>query len=65
MRIALAMLCVAAVLFWLRFLVALLNEVRHPPLKAARMRRRGMLITMSSKVQKEKREPPTDRRIAL
>jgi hypothetical protein len=65
MRIALAILCFAAVLFWLRFLVALLNEVRHVPRGAARLRQRGLLIRMSSKAQKERGEPPTDRRIAL
>ncbi len=65
MRIALAMLCLAGVLFWLRFLAALLSEVRHLPRHAARLRRRGTLITMGSKVQKQKGEPPTDRRMAL
>jgi hypothetical protein len=65
MRIVLAILCLAAVFFWLRFLVALLSEVRHLPRGAARWRRRGTLITMGSKVQKQKGEPPSDRRIAL
>jgi|CZKD01.1.fsa_nt_gi hypothetical protein len=65
MRIALAILCSVAVLFWLRFLVALLSEVRHLPRGAARLQRRGTLITMGSKVQKQKGEPPTDLRIAL
>ncbi len=65
MRIALAILCFAGVLFWLRFLVALLSEVRHPQRGAARLRRRGTLITMDSKVQKQKSEPPSDRWIAL
>jgi hypothetical protein len=65
MRIALAILSFAAVLFWLRFLVALLSEVRHLPRGVARLRRRGTLITMGTRVQKEKSEPPSDRRIAL
>jgi hypothetical protein len=65
MGIALAILCCAGVLFWLRFLVALLNEVRHAPRRAARVRQRGLLVTMSSKAQKQKGAPPTERRIAL
>jgi len=65
MRVALAILCVGAVMFWLRFLAALVMEGMHSPSGTAGFRQRGKLITMSPDIRKQPAAPRTGRRIAL
>ena len=61
MRIALAVLCVGAVMFLLRFLAALMKEVRTLPGPA---RRRGKLIEMKAEVRERSVQSRTAQRFA-
>lgn len=54
MRVALAILCIGAVTFLLRFLVALVKEARSLPAALAPSGQRGELIEMTAEVQKRK-----------
>jgi hypothetical protein len=65
MRIALAVLCIGAVMFLLRFLAALMTEAVSLPRSLGRERRQGKLVQMESPAQTRKTDPRTNRRIAL
>jgi hypothetical protein len=61
MKIGLALLCIGAVAFLLRFLTALMKEAGSLP---APSRRRGKLLEMKAEVERRQVPPRTAQRIA-